>query len=132
LTQDAGCRLVYDPKGTPYLYVNHASRMVCRVPFMPCFLDGNSHNTLPHSRRNRANAAAGLVADSQPDSGTGSLLYEINMWLWRFGRPRQRALSVSDAEDVRAEAEQARTAAAANTRQRRRAAAASRRGQAAV
>jgi len=33
----------------------------------------------------------------------GSRLYEVNMWMWRFGRGMPRSMSVSDAERLRAE-----------------------------
>jgi hypothetical protein len=54
-----------------------------RVPLIPCCLNGNSFNTIP--RRVRGKIPREAAADS------GSLLFEINMWMWRHGRtyPRQ-------------------------------------------
>ncbi len=57
---------------------------VGRVLLIPCYLNGNSVNTIPRSFRGKIPKEA--TADSRPDSGTGSRLFEINMWLWRYGR----------------------------------------------
>ena len=40
--------------------------------------------------------------DSRPASGDGSRLYDVNMWMWNFGRGMPRSMSVSDAERLRA------------------------------
>ena len=36
---------------------------------------------------------AGAAADSRPDSGTGSRLFEFNIWMWRYGRAFPRKIS---------------------------------------
>ena len=36
-----------------------------------------------------------------PDSGTGSRLFEINIWMWRYGRTFPREITVSDSVDLR-------------------------------
>ena len=66
---------------------------------MQCYLNGNSHNTIPHSLRQVV--PAGPAADSRPDSGTGSKLFEVNIWMWRYGRAFPRRISVEDAEEMR-------------------------------
>jgi hypothetical protein len=40
-------------------------------------------------------------ADSRQDSGTGSRLFEINIWMWRYGRTFPREITVSDSVDLR-------------------------------
>ena len=40
-------------------------------------------------------------ADTQPDRGNGSRLYEVNLWLWRYGRGQPRSMSMEEAEAVR-------------------------------
>ncbi len=61
---------LYEPSPTPCLYVAPAENMVGRVPLMPLFLAGNATPTIPHlySKRN----------------------YEVNPWLWQFGRGKPR------------------------------------------
>jgi hypothetical protein len=41
------------------------------------------------------------AADSRPDSGTGSWLFEINMRMWRYGRNFPRQFSAEQAVDMR-------------------------------
>ena len=65
---------------------------------MPCYLKGNLHNTIQHALRYEV--PDGAAADSRPDSGTGSLLFEVNMWMWRYGRVFPRKISVEDAEEM--------------------------------
>jgi hypothetical protein len=40
------------------------------------------------------------AADSGPDSGTGSRVFEINMWMWRYGRTFPRQISVDHDQAV--------------------------------
>ena len=35
-----------------------------------------------------------ISADYRPDSGTGSRLFEVNIWMWKYGRPFPRKSSV--------------------------------------
>ena len=94
-----------------------------RVPLIPCCLNGNSLNTIPHSFRSRIPWAA--AADSRPDSRTGSLLFklEVNIWMWKYGRTFPREFSVEDAVAMRKKRVQESRARAAATLQRRREAA---------
>jgi hypothetical protein len=43
---------------------------------------------------------AGAAADSRQDSWTGSRLFEVNIWMWRYGRAFPRKISVEDAEEM--------------------------------
>ncbi len=70
-----------------------------RVPLFPCFLDGNTTSTIPNTTSTIPNKYTGRqkqafkfgCADGQgPASRRGSHVYEINDWLWIFGRPQPR------------------------------------------
>ena len=79
--------------------------MVGRVPLFPCFLQGNATPTIPHQLRHLEASAFQLgIADAVAvDGSRGSNVYEVNPWLWQFGRgrPRLGVLSVSQTEDRR-------------------------------
>jgi hypothetical protein len=52
------------------------------------------------------------AADSRPDSGIGSRLFEINIWMWRYGRISPRDVTVADAVGMRKQrVEESRAAA---------------------
>jgi len=40
-------------------------------------------------------------ADSRQGNGTGSKLFEVNIWLWRYGRSLPRKHTVEEAEEMR-------------------------------
>ena len=108
----------------PTLYVCPVENVLGRVRLMQCYLKGNQHNTIPHSLRN--NVPAGAAADSRPNSGTGSRLFEVNMWMWRYGRALPRKISVEDAEEMRRKRVQESRRKGAETLKRRRLAVAAR------
>jgi hypothetical protein len=70
-----------------------------RVPLIPCYLDINTRNTIQDKYRGAVPSEA--ATDSRQDSGTGSLLYEINIWMWRYGRTFPWEFSVADAVAMR-------------------------------
>ncbi len=61
----------------PSLYFCPVENVLGRVPLIPCYLNGNSVNTIPHCFRGKIPREA--AADSRPDSGTGIRLFEINI-----------------------------------------------------
>ena len=89
-----------------------------RVPLIQCYLNGNTHNTIPHKYRGAIPAEA--AADSRPDSGTGSRLFEVNVWMWRYGRTFPREISVADTIKLRKKRLAESRIRAAATMQRRR------------
>ena len=101
-----GVRKFYDPSPTPILYVGLISNVLGRVPLMPLFLHGNSTPTIPHQLRHlqRSKFPYGCT-DASDESGTGkgSNVYEVNQWMWEFGRgkPRLGGLSVTETEQRR-------------------------------
>jgi hypothetical protein len=50
-----------------------------RVPLLPCYLKGNTVNTIPYSCRSQIPRGAAAASDSRPDSGTGSRPFEVNI-----------------------------------------------------
>lgn len=100
----------------PCLYLCPAENVLGRVPLMPCFIAGNSAHTLPHGFGN----ISGAVQDSRPNAGNGSKLYELHLWMWRYGRGQPRKGAVSDSEEARKARVAAARAQAAATRKRRR------------
>ena len=58
-----------------------------RVPLMPWFLLGNSTPTIPPAPSAQAQQVPYGLADVADASGKkGSNVYEVNRWLWQFGR----------------------------------------------
>ena len=82
----------------PSLYVCPVENVLGRVPLIQCYLNGNTSNTIPYRYRGAIPVEA--AADSRPDSGTGSRLFEINIWMGRYGRmfPREITQAVADAD----------------------------------
>ena len=99
-----GIRKLYEPSPVPTLYVGRVEDLLGRVPLFPCFLDGNSTSTIPYKYAGRQKQAFEFgCADGQgPASRRGSHVYEINDWLWNFGRPQPRVggLSVAKTEKI--------------------------------
>jgi hypothetical protein len=101
-------------QGVPMLYKRAASPVpslyVCRtlasgkLPWT-----GASDSMLPERQLSqvgnsslfRVKIPREAAADSRPDSGTGGLLFEINMWMWRYGRTFPRQISVVQAVEFR-------------------------------
>ena len=74
--------------------------MVGRVPLIPLFLAGNTTPTIPHqySQHKRSGFPVGSCDSAAEDGRRGSNAYEMNLWLWQFGRgkPRLGGLSVEE------------------------------------
>ncbi len=86
--------------------------MVGRVPLIPLFLAGNSTKstpTIPHnlshkySQHKRSGFPAGTCDTAAADGRHGSKVYEVNLWLWQFGRGKPRlpvgGLSIEKTDD---------------------------------
>jgi hypothetical protein len=54
---------------------------------IPWFIGGNRHPTIPHFFKDDQ-LLGDASADTQPelDRGNGNRLYEVNIWMWRYGR----------------------------------------------
>ena len=96
---------LYEPSPTPCLYVAPAENMVGRILLMPCFLDGNATPTIPHkySKNKQSCFPAGCADSAAEDGRRGSNVYEVNTWLWQFGRgkpgPRLGGLTIEETSD---------------------------------
>jgi hypothetical protein len=62
-------------------------------------LKGNPVNTIPYSCRSQIPKEA--AADSRQDSGTGSRLFEVNIWIWKYGMPFPHKFSLEEAVAMR-------------------------------
>ena len=124
--QRNGIPMLYERASSqlPTLYVCPVENVLGRVPLIPCFLDGNKDNTIPYCMRHKV--PDGAAADSRQDSGTGSRLFEVNIWMWNYGRAFPRKISVAGAEEMRRKRVQDSRRRGAETLKRRREAAAAR------
>ena len=123
--QKAGVPMLYDTASnlrSPSLYICPAANVLLRAPLIPCFIDGNTHPTIPYKFKNSRNLGS-ASADTQPDRGNGSRLYEVNLWLWRYGRGQPRTMSIDEAEAARQDRISEARRRAEETKKRRREAA---------
>jgi hypothetical protein len=124
IMQRQGVPMLFDSASCaalPSLYLCHAKNVLGRVPMIPSFVAGNAHPTIPHSFRGRR--LGGGMADTQPNRGNGSRLYEVNLWMWRYGRGQERKVSVRKCMEARVKRLREARGRAAETRKRRRLAA---------
>ena len=77
--------------------------MVGRVPLIPLFLAGNPTPTIPHvySKRKESGFQLECTDAAALDGRRGSNVYEVNQWLWQFGRgkPHLGGLTVEETAD---------------------------------
>jgi hypothetical protein len=100
----------------PSLYLCRAENVLGRVPMMPCFVGGNSTPTRPH----RFGDSDGAVADTSVGRGNGSRLYELNLWMWLYGRGQPQHVTEAEAEQRRKKrTRDARRRSAATLKRRR-------------
>ena len=74
--------------------------MLSRVPLFPLFLKGNATPTIPHKLRHLKGSAFqfGTADAAAADGSRGSNVYELNPWLWQFGRGRPRIGGLYESE----------------------------------
>ncbi len=109
--KDAGVIKLYEPYPTLCLYVTPAENMVGKIPLMPLFLDSNVTPTIPHKYSKNRNSGFPMgCADAAAENGRScSNVYEVNLWLWQFGRgkPRLGGLTVEETFDRQEDASKA-------------------------
>ena len=92
---------------------------------MPLFLAGSSTPTIPHkySQNKRSDFPVGTCDSAATDGRRGSNVYEVNHWLWQFGRGKLRlgGLSVEKTDDKKEAALEEWSLRGAETRWRRKA-----------
>ena len=121
IMQRAGVPMLYDSASNPRLpclYICLVANVLGRAPLIPCFIGGNRYPTIPHSFKDDCRLGD-ASADTQRDRGNGSRLYEVNIWMWRYGRGRSRMVSIAEAERIRSERLRESRLRAAETRKRR-------------
>jgi hypothetical protein len=118
--QQKGVTLLYERSATVLqsLYVCLVENVLGRVQLIPCYLNGNTSNTIQHRYRGAIPPEA--AADSRPDNRNGIRLFKINIWMWRCGRTFPLEISVADAEAMRKQRVQESRAQGAATMRRRR------------
>jgi hypothetical protein len=123
--EDSGVVKLYEPSPTPCLYVAPVENMVGRVPLTQLFLAGNATPTIPHlySKRKDSGFPLGCADAAAADGRRGSNVYEVNQWLWQFGRgkPRLGGLSVEEAAERKQAHRDESHKRAVETRRRRKA-----------
>ncbi len=82
----------------PTLYVCPVENVPGRDPLIQCYMMGNKHTAIQHALRYEV--PDGAAADSREDNGTGSHLFEVNMWMFRNWRAFPRKVSTKDAEEM--------------------------------
>ena len=100
-------RILYEPTPVPCVYVVPVENILCRAPLFPCYLHGNQHNTVPCTwpAFSATQTKAGMKRDSaamQGQVGTrsrGSRLFQVNVWMWQFGKTVQRSMSVAESQE---------------------------------
>jgi hypothetical protein len=70
------------PSPTQCLFVAPARNMVGRIPLMPCFLDGNATQTIPHKYSKNKNSCfpADYADTAVEDDKHDSNVHEVNTW----------------------------------------------------
>ncbi len=97
--------MLYDSASNPRLpclYICPVANVLGRAPLIPCFIGGNRYPTIPHSFKDDQRLGDAST-DTQRDRVNGSRLYEVNIWMWRYGRGRSRMVSIVEAERIRSE-----------------------------
>ncbi len=124
--QKSGIPMLFKPAASqlPTLYVCPVENVLGRVPLLPCYMMGNKQNTIPHALR--YHVPTGAAADSRPNSGTDSRLFDVNIWMWRYGRAFPRKITVKDAQEMQRSRVAEYRRRGAETLKRRRLAAAAR------
>jgi hypothetical protein len=112
---------LYEPSSTPFLFVASAENMVGRAPLIPLFLARNTTPTIPHVYSKRKDSGFPMGCAAALDGRRCSNVFEVNLWLWQFGRgkPRLGGLTVEETADRQLAKDVDRKKRAAETRQRR-------------
>jgi hypothetical protein len=92
--------MLFEPVASqlPTLYVCPVENVLGRVQLLPCYMMENKQNTSPHALQYEVPHCA--AADPMPDSRTSCRLFEVNIWMWRYGRAFPRKISVKNAEEM--------------------------------
>lgn len=82
----AGVQKLYEPTPTPILFVAPCQNVRGRVPLFPLFLNGNVTPTISCTVSISA-PNSHMVSQIRPTLlAKREAMYEVNLWLWQFGR----------------------------------------------
>jgi hypothetical protein len=106
------------------VYFTLIYNVVGRVPLIPLFMAGNSTPTIPHkfSKHKSSGFSMGSADSAAADGRRGCNVYEVNTWLWNFGRgkPRLGGLTVEETAMRKKSVKEGQAKRSAETRRRRR------------
>jgi hypothetical protein len=123
--EDAGLIKLYEPFPKPCLYVAPAENMVGRVPLIPCvfWLVTPLQQSHMFSKRKDSGFPFSCADTTAADGKRGSNVYEVNPWLWQFGRGKTRlgGLTVKETTERKKAARDERFKHGWETRRRRKA-----------
>ena len=100
IMQQAGVPMLYDSASNqhlPCLYICPVANVLGRAPRAPTVTPRF------HTASRTILALEAASANTQRDRGNGSRLYEVNIWMWRYGRGHPRMVSIAEAERIRRE-----------------------------
>ena len=107
---------------TPILFVAPCQHALGRVQLFQLFLDRSATSTIcyKYCQHQRAKFPHGSTDSTYAAGRRGDNVYEVNLWLWQFGRgkPLFGGLSVADTEDRRTELQTDSLSRAVETRKR--------------
>jgi hypothetical protein len=98
--EDAGLIKLYEPCLIPSLRGSRLKHFG-QIPPYPVVLAGNPTPTIPHlySKRRDSGFPMGCANSAAVDGRRCSNVYEVNPWIWQFGRSKPR-LCVLNVEET--------------------------------
>jgi hypothetical protein len=107
-----------------YLYILVCTAMYWYISLIFSWLAGNSTPTVPHkfSKHKSSGFSMGSADSAAADGRRGCNVYEVNTWLWNFGRekPRLGGLTVEETATRKKSVKEGQAKRSAETRRRRR------------
>jgi hypothetical protein len=76
----------------PYDSASNQHRPALPLHFIQCFIGCNRHTSIPHGFKDDWRLGSAFP-DTKRDRDTGSRLYEVKIWRWRYGRGRPASIS---------------------------------------
>ena len=105
--QQAEVPMLYDSASNqrlPCLYICPVENVLARPPhsvFHQRQHPPHDHR-IPHCFKDDPRLGS-ASANTQRDRGNGSRLYEVNIWMWRYGKGQPLMVSIAEAERIRHE-----------------------------
>jgi hypothetical protein len=120
IMQQAGVPMLYDSASNPRLFIYPVENVLGLAPHSVFHRWQQSpHESTSLQGRSSPWKRLRRHTDTQRDRGNGIRLYEVNIWMWRYGRGYPRMVSIAEAERIRRERISESRARAEETRKRR-------------